>query len=135
MSLPHDERDRLGALARVMIPGGAGQPGAAELALHCAPVDEVLRIDPSRLAPLRAFLGLGGPIDSLSGIEALARRDPDGFAALSVVLANAYFMHADTRAAIGYPGQEARDSSVGLGEPDLALIDAVAQRRPIFRRV
>jgi len=135
MSLSGTERKRLGALARVMIPGGAGQPGADALGLEGAPVDDVLRIDPTRTGPLRRFLALDGPIDTLAGIEALAQCEPDGFAAVSVVLANAYFMHPETRAAIGYPGQEARDASVGLGEADLALVDVVAGRGPVFRRI
>lgn len=133
MSLTDAERVRLAAIADVMIPGGSGQPGAFDLDLHAGPVDAVLRIDPSRLRGLRAFLSLEGSVECLSDVEALAQRDPDGFAALSVVLANAYFMHPATRAAIGYPGQEARDSSVGLGEEDMALVDAVARRGPVCR--
>jgi hypothetical protein len=133
MSLSPAERERLGAMARVMIPGGAGQPAAEALGLEGAPVDAVLRIDPSRRDALRGFLALDGPAERLADVEALARRDPDGFAALSVVLANAYFMHSETRDAIGYPGQEARDSSVGLGAEDMALVDVVAQRGPVFR--
>jgi hypothetical protein len=133
MSLSGTERARLADLARVMIPGGAGQPGAEALALHGAPVDAVLRIDPSRLPPLRAFLALEGPARSLADVETLAQADPDGFAALSVVLANAYFMHPQVRAAIGYPGQEARDSSVGLGADDMALVAEVTARGPVYR--
>ena len=133
MSLSPAERERLGAMARVMIPGGVGQPAAEALGLEGAPVDAVLRIDPSRRDALRGFLALDGPVARLADVEALARRDPDGFAALSVVLANAYFMHPETRDAIGYPGQEARDSSVGLGAEDMALVDVVAQRGPVFR--
>lgn len=135
MTLSATDRDRLAALARVMIPGGAGQPGADEVRLHGAPVDAVLRIDPSRRDALCAFLAFDGPAETLSDVEALAQRDPAGFAALSVVLANAYFMHPRTRAAIGYPGQEARDSSIGLDAGDMALVDTVARRGPIFRQV
>lgn len=135
MSLSETDRARLAAIASVLIPGGAGQPDAAALALHLDPVDTVLRIDPSRLAPLQGFLGREGSVDSLDGIEAMAQADPDGFQALSVVLANAYFMHPETRAAIGYPGQEARDSSVGLTETDLSLVSEVSARGPIFRDV
>ncbi len=133
MSLTDAERVRLAALAAVMIPGGVGQPSAGSLRLHDAPTDEVLRIDPPRLEGLRGFLALDGPVDGLADAEALAQRDPEGFAALSVVLANAYFMHPATRAAIGYPGQEARDSSAGLGAEDMALVDVVARRGPVFR--
>jgi hypothetical protein len=133
MSLTEPERARLSALARTMIPGGAGQPGAADLELQGAPADRVLAIDPSRLAPLRRFLAQEGPADSLAAVEALARADPEGFGALSVVLANAYFMHPATRAAIGYPGQEARDSSIGLTDADRDLLAPVIARGPVFR--
>lgn len=133
MSLSEAERARLADIAALMIPGGSGQPGAAALDLHGSPVDEVLRIDPSRLAPLRAFLSRPGTLAKLADLEALAQDDPEGFQALSIVLANAYFMHPETRAAIGYPGQEARDSAAGLTDEDRALLDAVRARGPVYR--
>lgn len=135
MSLSEAEVARLAQIARVMIPGGAGQPGADALDLAGAPVAEVLRIDPTRVAPLRMFLALPGPVDSLADVEALAQQDEAGFQALSVVLANAYFMHPEVRDAIGYPGQEARDSSVGLSGADMVLIAEVQARGPVFRDV
>lgn len=133
MSLSEIERGRLADIAAVMIPGGAGQPGAEGLALHRDPVDAVLRIDTSRLAPLAGFLAQVDTVETLADVEVLAQADPEGFQALSVVLANAYFMHPETRAAIGYPGQEARDSSVGLSGADEALVRAVSARGQIFR--
>lgn len=135
MTLSKTEVARLAAIARVMIPGGAGQPGAEAIGLARDPVAEVLRIDPTRVALLRAFLALGGPVDALSDVEALAQRHPDGFQALSVVLANAYFMHPQVRQAIGYPGQEAWDSSAGLSDADMALVAEVQARGPVFREV
>lgn len=129
------EREMLAAFAQVLIPGGAGLPGAGALALAHAPTDTVLRVEPSRIAPLKAFLDRPRPPATLAEVEAMAQADPEGFAVLSVVLANAYFMHPVTRAAIGYPGQEARDSSVGLTETDLALVAEVTARGPIWRRV
>ncbi|MGP1358060.1 hypothetical protein [Roseicyclus sp.] len=133
MTLTREERARLAALARIMIPGGAGQPGAADLRLQDTPVEEVLRIDSSRLAPLRRFLALKGETDDLPAIEALAQRDPEGFGALSIVLANAYFMQPEVRRAIGYPGQEARDSSVGLNAEDMELVSDVTRRGAVYR--
>ena len=131
--LSRAERTRLATLAGVMIPGGAGMPGAGALALHLGPADAVLRIDPARLAGLRRFLALPGPVEVLSQIEALAQIDADAFRDLGVVLANAYFMHPATRAAIGYPGQQARDASGGLTPQDEALLAPVIARGPIYR--
>ena len=134
MSLDAAQRQSLAALARVMIPGWPAPPGAEALALHEGPATHVLAIDPTRLEPLARFLAGAGEVGTLAEVETLARADPEGFEALSVVLANAYFMHPDTRAAIGYPGQEARDSSVGLSEADLALVARVSARGPIWRK-
>ncbi len=133
MSLSETDRARLAEFARVMIPGGAGQPSAEEVDLANAPVADVLRIDPSRVGPVAAFLSLTGDIGTLGDVERLAQSDPDGFQALSVVLATAYFMHPKVRDAIGYRGQEARDSSVGLTDDDLKMVAEVTHRGPVFR--
>jgi hypothetical protein len=133
MTLTPDQRARLDALAQQMVPGGAGMPGWDSLGLNPTAVDHVLAVEPAWAVPLVRFLSLTARVDSLAGIEALAQADRDGFQALGVVIANAYFMDPRVRAAIGYPGQEARDSSVGLTEGDLALVDEVLKRGPIYR--
>lgn len=133
MSLTARQRARLEVFARVMIPGGSGMPSAGDLALWDEPVDEVLTIDPARLEPLSRFLDMGGKVETLADLEALAQADKPGFEALGVVLANAYFMHPLVRESIGYPGQEARDSSGGLSEEDEALLAPVIERGAIYR--
>ncbi|MBO6637844.1 MAG: hypothetical protein JJ920_07220 [Roseitalea sp.] len=125
--------ERLVRFARLMVPGGQGMPSAEAIGLCGDPVDEVLAIDPTRMEGLGRILALPGEIGTMADIEALAQRDASGFADLGVVLANAYFMHADVRAAIGYPGQEARDSSAGLTNADHALLEPVITRGSIFR--
>ncbi|MEM9999687.1 MAG: hypothetical protein AAF940_02295 [Pseudomonadota bacterium] len=131
--LTDNERDRFDSLARIMLPGGSGMPSAETLDLTGSPVETVLAIDPSRIDGLKRFLGLEGLVANMADIETLAQRDPDAFGDLGVVLANAYFMHSRVREAIGYPGQEARDSSVGLSHEDLALLQPVIDRGPIYR--
>lgn len=133
MRLTDGQKTRLGEFARVMLPGGSRMPSAVDLDLWHDPVDEVLAIDPTRLEPLLQFLALDGPVETLADVEALAQADKSGFEALGVVLANAYFMHEKTRESIGYPGQEARDSSGGLSEEDEALLAPVIARGPIYR--
>ena len=133
MTLSADQRMHLAEFAKVMIPGGADMPSAEDLTLWEGPVDEVLAIDPSRREHLTRFLALPGEVTSLADVEALAQSDRDGFEALGVVLTNAYFMHPKTCAAIGYPGQEARDSSGGLTPDDEALLEPVIARGPIYR--
>lgn len=126
-------RARLGQIARLMLPGGSGMPGADEIDLAGAPVDGVLAIDPTRIAGLTALLERCGDVVGLDDLTALRSADPDGFTALAVVLANAYFMDPAVRASIGYAGQEARDSSGGLTAEDEALLADVRGRGPIYR--
>ncbi|WP_375569707.1 hypothetical protein ABWH92_15020 [Ahrensia marina] len=133
MRLTDGQKTRLGEFARVMLPGSSRMPSAVDLDLWHNPVDEVLAIDPTRLEPLLQFLALEGPVETLADVEALAQADTSGFEALGVVLANAYFMHTAVRESIGYPGQEARDSSGGLSEEDEALLAPVIARGPIYR--
>lgn len=126
---------RLEAFAALMIPGDEGAPGWLEIGLGLREVAHVLDVEPRWRAPLKRFLSHGGPLSSLADVEAIAQTDREGFQALGVVLANTYFMNPRTRAAIGYPGQEARDSSVGLLQADEALVAQVIARGPIFRQV
>ncbi len=133
MSLSDEDRRKLDRLAQVMLPGSVGMSGASELQLAHAPVDRVLRIEPALAPKLAHFLTRAGFVGSLGDVEALAQEDPEEFKALEVVLANAYFMHDTVRGEIGYPGQEARDSSVGLDDRDLALLEPVRARGAIWR--
>lgn len=133
MTLTDGERARLAVLAALMVPGGAGMPGWAGLGLEGAAVDHVLATEPRWGPPMRRFLAQEGPVRSLAEVETLAQADPEGFRALGVVVANAWFMDPRVRAAIGYPGQEARDSSIGLTPACEALVAEVAARGPVFR--
>jgi len=116
-----------------MIPGGAGMQSARDIDLAMGPADWVLSHAPHLEAPVTAFLDLCADVDSLDALQHVALADPDGFDSLSVLVANAYFADDVVRAAIGYPGQEARDSSVGLTDEDLALVEQVRVRGPIYR--
>ncbi len=133
MPLTPEERTRLEALAGIMLPGGAGMSGASDVNLAQDPVDRVLHIEPALTARLSRFLSQVRVVRTMPDVETLAQQDPQGFKALGTVLANAYFMHEEIRRQIGYPGQEARDSSGGLTGQDLALLRPVQERGPIHR--
>lgn len=108
--------------------------GADELELTAGPVDRVLAVEPALTEPMRRFLSIQARVENLNDIEVLAKADPAGFKALATVLANAYFMCDTVRREIGYPGQEARDSSIGLTEIDLVLIGRMKSAGVTWRR-
>lgn len=134
MTLTMAERGRLSEFARIMLPGGSGMSGADQLQLSHGPVDRVLAVEPALTEPMRRFLAIQARVENLIDIEVVAKADPAGFKALAMVLANAYFMCETIRREIGYPGQEARDSSIGLTEIDLALIDRMNSAGVTWRR-
>ena len=134
MTLTPAERATLSEFARIMLPGGSGMSGADELQLTAGPVDRVLAVEPALTEPMRRFLSIQARVENLNDIEVLAKADPAGFKALATVLANAYFMCDTVRREIGYPGQEARDSSIGLTEIELALIDRMKSAGVTWRR-
>ena len=133
MSLSPARRATLARLAALMAPGDGTMPSATAIDLAAAPAERVLQISAHLSAPLCTFLDAAEGVVDLPGLEAVAQADREGFAALSVTVANAYFMHPDVRRAIGYPGQEARDSSVGLSETDRTLLEIVRRRGAIYR--
>jgi hypothetical protein len=138
MNMTIEHRVKLSALARLMLPGDGVMPAGDTLGLHQVGggVDRVLAIEPAYGPAMVAFLDTVVTLPAtMAEVEVLAQSAPRGFAALGTVLANAYFMEPATRAAIGYPGQEALDSSVGLTDGDRALLAPVAARGPIWRAV
>ena len=118
------QRNRLGELADILIPGGQGMPKASDVDVAGTGVDRVLSIEPRHTSPLVDFLDSAGGIKTISALDQLSRQNVDGFRALTIVVANAYFMSPTVRVAIGYPGQEARDSSIGLGEDVMKMLGA-----------
>lgn len=126
-------RATLARLADLLIPGGHSMPPAAAADVAGTGLDRVLRAEPRHGAPLARFLGLAAGATDLAALDALSRDDPEGFRALTIVVANAYFMNDAVRRSIGYPGQEARDSSRGLPGALTPLLDRVTARGPIWR--
>lgn len=127
------DRATLARLADLLIPGGDGMPAARAADVAGAGLDRVLLAEPRHASPLARFLTRAAGADSLAALDALSRQDAEGFRALTVVVANAYFMHPEVRQAIGYPGQQARDSSIGLPAGLDPLIARVTARGPIWR--
>ncbi|KPP88303.1 MAG: hypothetical protein HLUCCA08_14885 [Rhodobacteraceae bacterium HLUCCA08] len=133
MTLTAEDRATLARLAALMVPGGAGMPSAARISLQGAPLDRVLAHAPQLSGPLGRFCAAARDVADMAGLDAAAQADRDGFEALAVAVGNAYFMAPQVRHAIGYPGQEARDASVGLTAGDQALLTPVWQRGRLWR--
>jgi len=131
--LSESQRAVLAHLADVLIAEGRGMPAASAVGVSGELIDRCLEAAPVLGAPLGALL------DELAGdppgesVRQLANRRPDDFAVLSTAVVGAYYLSAEVRDLIGYPGQEPSPISVA-GEPDyLDMLERVYERHPGYR--
>jgi hypothetical protein len=132
MSVSDERRAQLGAIADQLIPAGSGMPSASEAGVAGQYLDEVLAARPDLAEPLDAALasveGAGDPIAAL-------RADALAWGVITAVVPAAYFLNPEMRAAIGYPGLEARpiDPDAAPDYLEDGLLDSVVARGPVYR--
>ncbi len=132
MTLSDALRAQLGAIADELIPAGSGMPSASEAGVAGQYLDEVLAARPDLAAPLEAALASVQAVDD--PIAAL-RADAGAWGVITAVVPAAYFLNPAMRAAIGYPGLEARpiDPDAAPDYLDDGLLDSVVSRGPVYR--
>jgi len=99
------ERERLAALADELIPPGHGKPAPSEVGIGEDLLDRVAAARPDLIAALRRALQAAGS-DAASLLRELGETDTEARDALEVAVAGGYYMSAEVRALIGYPGDE-----------------------------
>ena len=80
--------------------------------------------------PLAAITTAAAGKDPAAEVERLKAEEPELFEALTTAIAGGYFMSAEVRERLGYPGQEALALE---DDHDPALLQPVIDRGPIFR--
>lgn len=130
-----ERRAQLGAMADELIPAGGGMPSASQAGVAGRYLDEVLAARPDLAEPVERMLE---GVDGLAPGAAIAKlrdTDPEGWGVLTAIVPGAYFLNAEIRAAIGYPGLERRPIDPDA-EPDYnqdGLLDSVVARGPVYR--
>ena len=113
MTLTAAQRSAFAVVAAVLIPGGEGMPGAADMNISDANLDRVLAVRPTAAAELPGLLdrlaAAGGTPDEV--VRGLRTSDAAAFGVLSSLVVGAYFLDDEARASIGYPGQSAKETS------------------------
>jgi hypothetical protein len=125
-------RAQLAAIADVLIPEGSGMPSASGAGVAGQYLDEVLAARPDLAEPLEAALA------SVEGAEdpiAALRADLAHWMVITAVVPAAYFLNPGMRAAIGYPGLEARPIDPDAGPDYLqdGLLESVVSRGAVYR--
>jgi choline dehydrogenase-like flavoprotein len=99
------ERERLAVLADALIPTGHGMPAPSEVGIGENLLDRVVAARPDIVAALRRALQPGSD-DGISWLQELGETDMEARDALELAVAGGYYMSAEVRALIGYPGDE-----------------------------
>ena len=133
MTLNHEDRALLGALADVLIPSGSGMPSASQAGVSGPWLDHVLAARPDLAAGLRDLLDNSRGRDAAAVIAALQTDDPAAFGVLAEIVPAAYFMNPEVRQAIGYSGQGPRSIDPHPDYLDDGLLESVISRGPIYR--
>jgi hypothetical protein len=129
--------ERLTILAAVgdhLIPAAHGMPSAAAVVTE-GQLRFVVHSRPDLLEPLRRALRSELGVDPVARLAALTEHDPEGLAALQLVIVAGYYTDATVRDLLGYPGQVAKPVNA-LDYPaylDEGLLDRVIERGPIWR--
>lgn len=133
MSFTEIERERLAALADVLIPAANGHLSASQADVAGHGLDQVLAICPETADGLRDMLSKVGVGDAAAAVATLRANYPAAFGVLAEFAAGAYFLHPAVREAIGYVGQTARPIDPAPDYLENGLLDSVIRRGPIYR--
>ena len=130
-------RERLVKVADGLIPAADRMPAPSEVGIGGAQLDAVLASRPDLAGDLRRALDNAGDVaDPIAWVETLRDRDPLAYHALVTTIVAGYYMHAEVKRLLGYPGQIPEAVSAD-GYPDYVeegLLERVYERGPIYRR-
>lgn len=134
-NLTADQRAIFRSIADVLIPSTATMPSASQVGVDGPVLDRLLDQRPDLkerfLRGLDACMGQ----DAERAARSLNETDPTALAAIGLLASAAYYMDAEVRRLIGYPGQSARPFDP-QATPEYVVkgqLKRVIERGPIFR--
>ena len=133
LELTAAQRLTLRRLADVLIAQGRGMPSASAVGVSEGLLDRILDAAPALGEPLLALLD-EVPADGFDTfVRHLASQRPDDFAVLSTTVVGAYFLSAEVRRLIGYPGQQPSPLSTAAEPEYFDMLERVCERHPGYR--
>ncbi len=128
-----DQRLTLARLADVLVAEGLGMPAASAVGVADGLLDRCLDAAPALAEPLLALLD-EAPADDLDVfVRGLAAGRPDDFAILTTTVVGAYYLSAEVRELIGYPGQQPSPLSAAAEPEYFEMLERVYDRHPGYR--
>lgn len=137
MRLTAEQRTTLLALSGALIPAGDREPAADEVLADGRYLERGFAAEPDLEQAVARACDRVGAQDPSAALRSMAEQDPALFEALTTLVAGAYYMAPEVRAAIGYPGQVPRPAGLteAADELDEELIAPMAESAPRYRRV
>lgn len=131
------QRRRLRDLADLLLPEAHGMPSASAVGLHERGVDRVLDARPDLTEPLVNVLDEESELEPRVFVSRLREAAGEAWNILTLVVAGAYYMDADVRRRLNYPGQLGWqiDPFEYVGWIDEGLLDPVIARGQAYRSV
>jgi hypothetical protein len=136
MTFEAELRERLARIADGLIPAADGMPAPSGVGIGGAQLDLVLASRPDLAEDLsRALAAAGERDDAVAWVEALRAADPSAYHALVTAIVAGYYMHAEVKRLLGYPGQVPEAVTVDRYPDyvDEGLLERVYERGPIYR--
>ena len=133
MTIENKDRSTLAGLADVLIPASAGFPSASQVGVADEGLDQVLAVRPDLAKPLKGILQSAKGRNPAEVVAQLQDENPASFAALAEIVAGAYFMNPQVRAAIGYHGQVPQPLASRPDHLNDGLLQPVIDRGPLYR--
>lgn len=134
-TLTPDQRAAFGAIADYLIPACKGLPAATAVGVHEGMVDAVLGYRPDIAEAFFRGLAAVDRGDLSASLNALFRADADAFNALGLAASGGYYMTAEVREILGYPGQESLTYDAHATPDYLTdhMLERVVRRGPLYR--
>lgn len=135
-AITEDLRTRLAVIADRLIPPADGMPAPSRLGISGRQLDAVLASRPDLIEDLkRALCDPNDDEDAIEWTRGLQTRDPAAHEALVLTILAGYYMHAEVKAALGYPGQIPQEVNAGIFPAYVSegLLERVVERGSLYR--
>lgn len=130
--VPPEEVGSIAVLAGELLSADEVLPGTADLTDFGDWLLMALQARQDLIGAVRTALASTTGLGAREALSSLVVSHPAEFAALTTVIAGAYLMHPDVRAALGYPGQVPRGGRSDVDEY-ASMLESVFDRGDRYR--
>lgn len=125
-------RNCYAGLADVLVPAQSGMPSATEAGVPSTHIERALSFRPDLVDAFVEALSLVAHVEPVHGIDLLAAKHPEEFAALTLLTTGAYYLSEDVRSKLLLASGQPKPVHEDLDEY-VDLLEKVVERGQLFR--